>query len=243
MTEDNRICRTGNVRSAAGQADLKPISASAMRRVEDKGTSLGISKIMMMENAANSIAHAVLDIAKPSAKRKRILLIAGTGNNGGDVFAAARHLAYYRGKFALDVIVVGDPAHIKSDEALTNFNIIKRIPSISINYIDSISKLHLLRRKLEQSQVAVVGVFGTGFHDEPRELQRRVIELINSVHRTKKISVDLPSGMEADSGRCDFAVRSDMTVTMHRPKKGMLANSIAKKVCGRLIIANIGLPF
>lgn len=223
------------------EADGRPVSTATMKRLEDEGAAMGISKLMMMENAGSAVARTVIDCSG-GKKRMRVLLIAGTGNNGGDVFAAARHLAYYHGMFSLDTIVLGSREDVRSPEAASNLKILEQIHSVRLNFIDSIENLSILQRKLSASNIVVVGIFGTGFHGEPRDLQKTAIEMVNRTVGPTKISVDLPSGMEADSGRSDYAVKSEITITMHRPKKGMIANTTAKSACGRLLVANIGLP-
>ena len=74
-----------------------------------------------------------------------------------------------------------------------------------------------------------------------RELQASAIKIINDSDVTK-ISVDLPSGMDADSGNCEVAVLSDYTVALDSPKIGMFANDKSRKVCGKILVANIGVP-
>ncbi len=68
-----------------------------------------------------------------------------------------------------------------------------------------------------------------------------VIQIKNDSDATK-VSVDLPSGMEADTGNFEVAVMSDYTITMDSPKIGMFANDKSRKACGMILVANIGLP-
>jgi hydroxyethylthiazole kinase-like uncharacterized protein yjeF len=222
--------------------DRPALSAPQMRMREDDGVSLGVSKLSMMENAGNAIARFVADLfPKTSSKKSRVCLIAGTGNNGGDVFVAARHLSYWSERLEAEVMLVGKENEIRAEEASTNWKIIKRIATINRKEVSSLPDITLLQASLGKADLAVVGIFGTGFKGEPRELQKEVIQAINS-SSVRKVSVDIPSGMEADSGEYRFAVRSDYTICMDAPKLGMLKEG-ARQMCGQVLVANIGLPF
>jgi hydroxyethylthiazole kinase-like uncharacterized protein yjeF len=220
--------------------DRPALSALGMRQIEDHGVSIGVSKSIMMENAGNAIARFVFELLKEGKSKSRVCLVAGMGNNGGDVFAAARHLSYWPDRFELELILIGNESEIKAEEALTNWIILKEISSIIRKEIRVSEKVLELRDSFGRADLLVVGIFGTGFKGEPRELQREVIRIIND-SKVTKVSVDLPSGMEADSGESRFAVRSDYTITMHAPKIGM-QRAEARQICGQVLIANIGLP-
>ncbi len=227
-----------------------PVSSAQMKAIEDDAVKLGVSKLMMMENAGSAVAKYLVDSMSEnkfafSANPLRVLAVCGTGNNGGDVFVAVRHLSYYGKLVEVNLALVGKPEDIRTSEAITNWEIIqnlKQIRKIEISDLNSVrSEFQTL---VSSSQILIVGIFGTGFHGEPRALQKEVIDVIN--RRDKKesfcISVDLPSGMESDTGISSYAVFSDATVTMHAPKTGMVKSEDAKIHCGEAIIANIGIP-
>lgn len=228
----------------------KSLSSKRMKELEDQGQSLGVPKLSMMENAGASVASYVkelldsVDSLKKGKKKysekkeKKIVAIAGTGNNGGDVFVAARHLLYWR--FKISLILLGSELDIRAEEAKTNWDVIKRLPKIKKVVVDDLQRLKLLRDEISDARVLVVGIFGTGFRGKPRELQMRAIEDINGAVGPLKVSVDLPSGMECDTGVSRYAVESDSTITMHAPKRGMVKNP---EPAGRILVANIGLPF
>ena len=108
--------------------------------------------------------------------------------------------------------------------------------------IDSEAMLVTFSGILNRADVVVIGIFGTGFRGESHGLQRHAIELINEKSDSIKISVDIPSGLEADSGLASTVVLSDYTITMHSPKVGMFKGEKARQSCGRILIANIGIP-
>jgi NAD(P)H-hydrate epimerase len=250
----SRVISYANIFGSILPPNLKqPLTPQALKRLEDKGESIGISRLMMMENAGSAVASVALkELLKKSSLSRRveeggklkIVCIAGTGNNGGDVFAAARHLAYWQKVLQITLFLVGDPEKIKAPEAKTNWEILAQIPAIKIIPIRSSSELLTLRQALRNANTVIVGIFGTGFHGEPEGIHKDVIETINETESlTTKISVDIPSGLNAKTGKGIHVVKSDITVTMHAPKVGMLKDRTSLRQCGKIIVANIGLPF
>lgn len=226
---------------------MQPVTTDQMKRIEDSGQAMGIPKILMMENAGSSIARFIYQnlgyfSEDEGSGKLKILLVAGTGNNGGDAFAAARHLAYWNENFLTTVALIGKPEEVRAEEAKLNFKVLRRITAVSLIQIASDADLGRFEKILKSSDLVVVGIFGTGFRGESRPLQRRIIQTINDDSRVQKISIDIPSGMEADSGNFTIAVRSDFTITMHAPKQGLIQNQAARELCGRILVANIGVP-
>jgi hydroxyethylthiazole kinase-like uncharacterized protein yjeF len=227
----------------------RPVTASEMRDIEDRAARTGISKLLMMENAGSAIArfiaHLIANAPKhsdPVTGKNLVLLVAGTGNNGGDAFVAARHLSYWRHLFDTTLVLIGSGADVRAEEALYNWQILKKITYPRIIEVDSEDKLTLLQDQLGKASIAVVALFGTGFKGTPRPLQSSVIDKINSNSVATKISVDIPSGMEADSGEFAHVIYSDYTITMYSAKVGMLKDQTTKQICGKILIANIGIP-
>ena len=226
-----------------------PVSVDEMRLIEKKATKIGIGTIVMMENAGNALASCIVnslslgELRAESGKRVRALFVAGVGNNGGDTFVGARHLAYWKDRFDIAVALIGYPRDIRSEEAQTNWKILLKIRGIKRFTVTNVSKIRQLRTALSDADVVIVGIFGTGFKGKPRDLQRLAIDAINSNRKPLKVSVDVPSGLEADTGKNEYAVRSDITVTLHAPKIGMLMDVSARQKCGRIIVASLGLPF
>ncbi len=226
------------------------LTVSTMKALENRGEEIGITRMMMMENAGASIARYVHnhffrenERIDTQAKSVKVLFVAGTGNNGGDAFVAARHLAYWPGKFEITVALIGEKLNVKALEARKNLEVLSAIPSIRKLRIKNIKQVGKLQTELNRATVVISAVFGTGFKGKPRKLQSLVISRINNIQTALKVSVDVPSGMEADSGSCEFAVDSDVTISMHAIKKGMLRSQSARQKCGEIIIENIGLPF
>jgi hydroxyethylthiazole kinase-like uncharacterized protein yjeF len=221
--------------------EVKALSSKEMRGVEQRGVDLGLSKLCMMENAGASIAKFVYAKFRDNEGTRRVVLVGGTGNNGGDVFVAARHLAFWKRYFQISLFLVGEEEGIRADEARTNWEILKRCEQVMITVLNTEKKVQKLEKELSSAHAIVVGIFGTGFKGSPRPLQSKIIETINDFQRADVVSVDLPSGLDADTGSYEIAVVSDYTITMHAPKVGMLSEA-GRKICGNILIANIGIP-
>jgi len=224
-----------------------PVTTEEMKKIEDTGSMIGISKSLMMENAGSSIARFIFQNfdyirSRASSSVLKVICVAGTGNNGGDAFVVARHLTYWKDNFDISVALVGRSEEIKVEEAKSNFQILSKIATIKIAQISDASMVDEFAVLLKDSDVVVGAIFGTGFRGEPRPLQKQIIHLINTNLKAFKISIDIPSGLEADSGKSVVALQSDFTLTMHAPKIGMISNQSAKDLCGRILVANIGVP-
>ena len=213
------------------------ISSSEMAAIDENAEWLGVPRILLMENAGAWVARVVYQWLGGVAGAK-ITVVCGTGNNGGDGFAAARHLAGLGAD--VTVILIGDPDRIRTLEARTNFEAVKTMrESIKLFIVRGMEDLERVRHVIEGSEVVVDAIFGTGVRGRIAEPWRSAIQLINS-SKALKVAVDIPSGLNPDTGEAeDVCVHADVTVTFHRPKLGLPA---AADHCGELIIAPIGIP-
>jgi len=213
------------------------ISSLEMAAIDENAEWLGVSRSLLMENAGAWVARVTYQWLG-GLSRKKIIVFCGTGNNGGDGFVAARHLAGLGAEVI--VILIGDPGRIRTSEARRNFEVISSLrESIELHVVKTLNELDPLREKIGEAEAIIDAVFGTGIRGEIREPWRSAIQLINSA-KALKISVDIPSGVNPDTGEVmDVAVNANVTVTFHRPKLGMPA---AADYCGEVIIAPIGIP-
>jgi NAD(P)H-hydrate epimerase len=214
----------------------KTITPDEMRAVEERAAALGLSRLLMMENAGCAVAKAVLRLRKRI--KGGVLVVAGLGNNGGDGLVAARHLAGEG--VSVKVILLGRGEDIKGEEAAVNWGIVRRMTR-SITAVTAASREELLAHKnlFEECGVIVDAIFGTGIKGEVREPFATAIDLINS-SKAYKVSVDIPSGLDPLTGEVQSkAVKADLTITFHKAKPGLLKN---KKIVGRLVVAPIGIP-
>ncbi len=197
---------------------MRYISADEMHALDLNCEYFGLSRLQLMENAGKGIAEEITR----RFDRGRVVIFAGTGNNGGDAFVAARFL---RG-FDVEIILAGD---VKSEIARRNLEILRK------------SGFRIMRWDEHESgeyDLAIDALLGTGFRGELREPYRTIV---NEINRSKAfvVSVDIPTGVDADSGRYETAVKADVTVTFHRIKPGLVR---AKEVAGEIIVKDIGIP-
>ena len=213
------------------------ISSSEMAAIDENSEWLGVSRELLMENAGAWVARIAYQWLGGLSKRK-VTIICGTGNNGGDGFVAARHAANLGAKVV--VILVGGLEKIRTVEARKNFEIIKSMrESIRLYIVKDLDDVALIRDEIEKSDAIIDAIFGTGIRGEIREPWRSIIQLINS-SKALKIAVDIPSGIDPNTGEAsDIAVNANVTVTFHRPKLGMPS---AADYCGEVVIAPIGIP-
>ena len=216
----------------------KIISSEQMYKIENIGhNKFGMKKILMMENAGFGIAEFILKKFKnKKLENFKILAICGTGNNGGDAMVAARHLASLN--LNLKVILLGDPASIKTDEASTNYQIINKmnrtIELVKLKNIDT-----KIKKEILDADIVIDGIFGTGIKGDILNPHLSIIKLINK-STGYVISVDIPSGLNPDNGETvSQCIKADTTITFHRIKSGLIINY---QYTGNLILKKIGIP-
>lgn len=185
---------------------------------------LGIPGIVLMENAG---AGAVAAIQRQfgTVSGRSFSVFCGKGNNGGDGFVLSRHL-HNLGARVL-VVFLGKRSDLKRDSK-TNYECLRRIlrklPRTAGLQIKELTSLQSLR-KLPRSEFVVDALFGTGFKGKVRGLSRDVIEWLNSGPWTR-ISLDIPSGVDADNGEVgDVAVNAGFTITMGLKKIGLVTGA------------------
>jgi NAD(P)H-hydrate epimerase len=214
------------------------ISSNQMYEIENIGHSkFGMKKILMMENAGFGVADFIIKKFKnkPISKLK-ILAICGSGNNGGDAMVTARHLTCLG--INLKVIFLGDQSSIKTEEALTNFQIIKKMNK-TIELIINGKVDTKIKKQILKADIIIDGIFGTGIKGEIQDPHLSVIKLINK-SKSYIIAVDIPSGLNPNTGETTSnVIRANTTITFHRIKVGLLNN---KKYTGNLILKKIGIP-
>ncbi|MEM3401972.1 MAG: diphthine synthase, partial [Candidatus Hadarchaeales archaeon] len=205
------------------------ITPAEMRRIEERAEAAGVPRLLLMENAGKAVA----DFVSRKGCRK-VVVAAGTGDNGGDGFVAARYLA--NSGASVHVFLVGQEKDIRSERAELNWNRLKQLKGVQLTTMGG-DFLEKLGEALSSAEAVVDAIFGTGLKGEVGEPQASVIDLINS-SRAFKVAVDVPSGLDAESGKIlGKAVKADATVTFHRPKIGLQKKP---EFVGELIVADIG---
>jgi len=226
---------------------MRAVSGKQMRKIEDSAMeNIGIPTLLLMENAAIRLTeHCLAYLNALSAKqrtariRPKVVILAGIGGNGGDGLALARHL--YLNDVDVSIVIVGDISSIQGD-SYVNLNIVRNmgltihsIPS-SENMINNISYM------IESSNLVVDALFGAGLNRQVGGNYKNIVDAINNCS-SYVISVDVPSGICADTGQVlGSAVKADLTVTFGFPKIGIMLYPGAT-YAGEIDIADISLPY
>ena len=216
----------------------KAITSTQMYQIEEKAHSrLGMRRIYMMENAGHGIADFVrANFKTRSPRMTRLVAVCGTGNNGGDVFVAARHLSGYPG-YAITVILLGRPGDLRTEEARINWEILKKMDSIETSFCSRFDVK--VRTKISKAHVILDGIFGTGIRGDIHEPHASAIELINKSDAWV-VAADIPSGLDPNTGKSgQKCIMADATVTFHRLKSGLLND---RKHTGIVYVEHIGIP-
>lgn len=202
------------------------ISVAEMRVAEINSEFLGVPTIRLMEAAGASVASEIRKRVSPGA---RVAVLAGGGGKAGDGFVAARHLDSMG--FSVTVYLVA--SRVRHPDAAQNFEVLKSATGVEIKPFEG---------GVDGFDVVIDALLGTGVKGAPRGRYAEAIEVINSSGAGLKVAIDLPSGVIPDTGEVPgVAVKADLTVTMHAPKKGLLVEP-ARSYVGELVVANIGIP-
>jgi len=188
------------------------ISSREMKAIELNSQYLGVSKLQLMENAGNGIAQY---IENHYPDRKKIIIACGLGGNGGDGFVAARHLAPLG--YNIEVLLLGQGKNIHSPESEINYKSLQAMTeTVKITEIRDSADIPELK-----SDLIVDALIGIGIKGSLRSPYRQMVEKINA-SKAVKISVDIPSGMNADTGETyNRSVNPDNLLTFHKRKSGI----------------------
>jgi len=226
---------------------MKVLTRKQMQEIDKESIEkIKIPSVVLMENAALSVVEVIhnnyLDIA-----RLGVLVVCGSGNNGGDGMAIARHL--FLRNIPVKVYIASKISKLKSD-SLTQFNILKNL-KVPIVYLeeseDDENEQENFIKKLTVdigfSQVVVDALTGIGVKSDIGKFYDRIIQTVNKFANVI-ISVDVPSGLDVDTGKF-FAtepIRATTTVTFAYPKLGLFLYPSYLYV-GKLVLANISIPY
>ena len=224
---------------------MKILTAAQMRRAEEKCAESGTSTATLMENAGRAVAATVRDrVGDPSGS---VLVVVGGGNNGGDGEVAARYLGNW-GYVVTLYMVARRPA------ADRNLALAIEAGAALLESVHD-TDLASLENELRSAVAVVDAVFGTGFVVGDRDAHRsrplgddvaRVLHKISEFKLSRPemmlFAVDMPSGLDADTGAADPACLTvDESIVLGVPKPGLFNLPGAEKA-GRLAIVDIGIP-
>ncbi|MDP2938023.1 MAG: NAD(P)H-hydrate epimerase [Candidatus Omnitrophota bacterium] len=193
----------------------------------------GISTLVLMENAGRGGAEEAIKVLHG---RKNVAIFCGKGNNGGDGFVAARHLLAYGLKPV--IFLVGRVQDVEN-EARINLETLLRLRQKIIEVDEE--NLHLVKNKISQYTLIIDALLGVGLQGEVKSIVRDLIGVINA-SKAYILSVDIPSGLDATTGRVlGCCVKADKTVTFVAKKRGMVIGD-GPKYCGRIVVKDLGMP-
>ena len=215
------------------------LSRAAVRELDRRAIEeFGVPSLLLMENAGRACADAAEALAARGPRP--IVVLCGPGNNGGDGLVIARTL-HNRGH-AARAVFVGSERMLEAGSADFRTNLaLWRGLGCSLFVVASERGAEELAGELAAASLAVDALFGTGLVRELEEPWRSAIRALNASQRPV-LAVDLPSGLDADTGEVHgAAVRAAHTVTFVAKKLGMLAGR-GPELCGRVTVAEIGIP-
>ena len=216
---------------------MKVANAEEMQELDRKAIeTYRIPGMILMENAGKGAAEAISD-AFPDLQKKKIAIIAGKGNNGGDGFVIARYLLNQG--VSVRVYLLTDPKGLRGD-AETNYNIFQRMKGEILSVASSKDYVKV-KKDLEKFDILVDGIFGTGLDAEVRGYYREVIDHLNTLQKPV-VAIDIPSGLDANTGKpLGTAIRAFLTITFGLPKVGHLIPPGLGYV-GKVKVIDIGIP-
>jgi len=193
---------------------------------------LGIPGAVLMENAGRATAELLLQLGCAGS----VIICCGKGNNGGDGFVIARYLESHL--IPVEILLFAQPEEL-SPTAKLNYDILQRLGlPVQICPQPDIAELKL---KLKKAKWIVDALFGTGLEGEVRAPFAEIIQAINS-SSAKTIAVDIPSGLDCDTGTpLGCAVMAQYTTTFVASKKGF-TNPEGMLYVGNLRVIDIGIP-
>jgi NAD(P)H-hydrate epimerase len=216
---------------------MKVATAEQMQELDRKAIEVyRIPGIVLMENAGRGAAEVITNTF-PDLQKKRVAIVAGKGNNGGDGFVIGRYLL--NKGIPIKVFLLTDPKSLRGD-AETNYQIFARMKGEVIS-IPSSKDYQKVKKDLEKFDLLIDGIFGTGLDAEVRGYYREVIDHLNTLKKPI-VAIDIPSGLAADTGKpLGTAIRASLTLTFGLPKVGHLISPGIDYV-GDLKVIDIGIP-
>ncbi len=208
---------------------MELISCQEMKEIDSYAINIiGIPSIVLMENAALKVINNI------DLNLNNYTVICGRGNNGGDGLAIARHLIIKNKK--VRIYIVGNLNNGTEDFNI-NLNILKNLKAEIVN-IKGERELLKLKEDLLVSDLTIDALFGIGLKRNIEGLYFDIIKMMNNESK-QIISVDIPSGIDGDTGKpMGTCVKAFKTVTFHKMKKGLLN---CGDYAGEIIVEDIGI--
>ena len=214
---------------------MKLLTSAEMRELEQRAEAAGVSTDTLMENAGLAVAQEIW-MQLGSLEERRIAVLVGPGNNGGDGLVAARHLHEWGAQVRVYALR-------ERNDSQWNQTLELGVPCGTVAEDDNFEALEGL---LAGAEAIVDALLGTGssrpIDGDLAGIMERLAAVRSKTVKPKLVAVDLPTGLDADSGRLDpLAVGADETVTFHAPKVGLYMQPGAS-AAGSVQQVEIGIP-
>lgn len=212
---------------------MKLVSAEEMRQIDKDAASYGLTTEILMERAGLEVAKEIKRFLG-SVLGKRLLFLIGPGNNGGDGLVAARYLNNW-----------GAHTHLYLPQPRKDRNFIlcqeNRMPFTLASEDEGFT---ILRSLISRADGVVDALFGTGKRRPLEGVYKEITSRVKEAKRERPLifALDLPSGLDADTGEIDpFAIPADITITLGYPKRGLFSFP-GREIAGKIKVADIGYP-
>lgn len=216
---------------------MQPVlSREQVRSFDRRAIEAGVPGVVLMENAGRGAAEVALTLLEASgASPRRVLVLCGGGNNGGDGYVVARRLR--TAGIEVEVLSAIPPDGLRGDALLAA----RAWAAVNSGGLPTAPDLPALREALAGVDLVVDALLGTGANRPVSEPLASWIEAVNAAG-PRVLALDVPSGLDADTGAVlGVAVRADATVTFAYPKRGLFG-SAGHELAGEIFVADIGVP-
>lgn len=211
---------------------MKAVTARQIQRLDEVAIhTFGIPSVVLMENAGRRVFEEITR----RGRLKRVCVMCGQGNNAGDGFVVARHLA--DADIPVEIIMPGPAERLKPD-ALLNYQLARRM-RIRVHQIKRVTPK--VAAVIGAADLTLDAIFGVGLNRTVTGLLAEMITAIND-HASRTVAVDIPSGLDATTGRVyGVCVKARQTVTFTFPKTGFTRGQGPAQT-GTVKVVGIGIP-
>ncbi|MDR3540650.1 MAG: NAD(P)H-hydrate dehydratase [Desulfosporosinus sp.] len=222
---------------------MRVVNAEQMRQIEERAIDhYGIPSLLLMENAAWAVVEEIRrhlhKAGEVSVNGRKAVILVGKGNNGGDGLAVARHLVFQG--MDVTVFLFAGLTELKGDAAL-NLRLFQGTTGKCF-VIEGEKQRRLTRLALAQADIVVDALYGIGMRGALPSLIEEYVNEVNCSSSGWVVSIDIPSGVEANTGKVyRTAIRAQTTVTFGLPKWGLFLGE-GPDYSGRVVVDPISIP-
>jgi len=200
-----------------------------------RGASLFLRELLLKKHGHNLHEFGDLRDCQNDLIGMKVLVVNGKGNNGGDGFVVARNMMNWGAE--VEIVLLGKGSDISGPDVTMNYKVAKAM-EISIIEVSEEKQLEIVN--FSGYHAIVDGIFGTGLSRDVAGVAALAINKINKERDSIKLSLDIPSGLDASTGKIlGFCVKADATATFGTPKTGL---KNAPEVVGQLRVIDVSFP-